>query len=1247
MRMRMKETISWILIVAIIVLSNGFSNLKLEIFASDFDIEKKEIRIDDGYGLFGGNGGSDTSGNNRFISSQFEFASLNNTGKEGHSYFYYTDDFFKEVSTNYNNHLSTTSIELALSGIGSYMENKKDKYSNLKDFMSKMGFKNITPNDDYLDAPDDNTMGAVCANKPIYIKDNTGNVTKYNLIVTAMRSANYESEWTSNFKIGESGDHQGFSESRDIVYSHLNTFYNEHKDDFGGSLPIKLWIVGYSRGAAVANMLGGKVTDNASIFNTTKENIYCYTLGTPRGALIANHTSPSLNSYTNIHNIVSSGDAFQMLVPSTLGFGRYGVDHNVPCYVSDKVHDETEREELIASNIDYMNRYNQMLERYKIIDPPCELDVNDFRVYELILVNQSLEFLKFRDLTLDPFTASSSESSYYQTKEFMNAFVEDFVGQEMMNSNYPGINYASITGRDRYYQKYQELLLWIAKKFLGGGDYSTMISKIAENAQNHIGEMFPILFILFALIYTDSPQDRTHFVMNNPSEYNNVYDILEPIYEILLDGAVSTEDHDFLMNRHRDVTDFLLDLLITDYTSHYLTRQTALGSLYQNANKWAALHKEDWYLSWLQYEDDYYQTEPAETVNIDGNKSVVFTNLNDKVIKIYNNDNNFIGEYSIDSVGEVTFTSGLDSEFVDIVKSYNPVGLELRMPSGLNYKAEVIATNSSLGNVVYKEYFTADSSFYRKEKDLGSIYLNSGESYMIEFNKSFLQSVYSCYPYDDASEYQRKTMRIATISGTTYVYGSDYYSYASEPNIYKKQRLLTAIESIATISEMPTSVATESETYANSIVNDDIDRASDYNINEFDLEIDVATDSETDLEKDIATDANIDLENDQELYDTEEIATHSDLDDDTIIEGLAGTDETYGTGDTHVVNFHHNAAITTIYYYDGANYVKTKSGSSFASGTKIKIVAPFTSGENVFCGWTLKNDNGTILNKKGVDTPIIEEESNANESIYVIELKDYDLDITANYITKERTLTLEVDSHKGKLIPDGTALTYNTLEDFENTKSDIRIITYGGYSNAYWYDGANTYQNLSDYYWDYSNNVTLRAVFVSSPRGGGGSSSGGGGGGGAVIDSSFAPIRTIVIQNVKTTTSVKTSDSVSWRYDPISDAWQLNVFDVGGQGSVAQNGFYEIVSGSTRDTYYFNEIGDMVTGWIKTSDSKRYFFENAKNINEGKMVTGWKSIGGYWYYFATDGSMLSGTITPDGYIVDIDGRWIMDLYTNN
>ena len=50
----------------------------------------------------------------------------------------------------------------------------------------------------------------------------------------------------------------------------------------------------------------------------------------------------------------------QVLAPDSFGFARYGVDYQVPCIVSAKVHDETERNQKERQNQEYMTKYNKM-----------------------------------------------------------------------------------------------------------------------------------------------------------------------------------------------------------------------------------------------------------------------------------------------------------------------------------------------------------------------------------------------------------------------------------------------------------------------------------------------------------------------------------------------------------------------------------------------------------------------------------------------------------------------------------------------------------------------------------------------------------------------------------------------------------------------------------------------------------------------------------------------------------------------
>ena len=60
----------------------------------------------------------------------------------------------------------------------------------------------------------------------------------------------------------------------------------------------------------------------------------------------------------------------------------------------------------------------------------------------------------------------------------------------------------------------------------------------------------------------------------------------------------------------------------------------------------------------------------------------------------------------------------------------------------------------------------------------------------------------------------------------------------------------------------------------------------------------------------------------------------------------------------------------------------------------------------------------------------------------------------------------------------------------------------------------------------------------------------------------------------------------------------------------------------------------MLVGWQYIGNSWYYLHQS------GEMLTGWQQIDGLWYYMDSSGKMLNNTITPDGYKVDINGKWI-------
>lgn len=74
----------------------------------------------------------------------------------------------------------------------------------------------------------------------------------------------------------------------------------------------------------------------------------------------------------------------------------------------------------------------------------------------------------------------------------------------------------------------------------------------------------------------------------------------------------------------------------------------------------------------------------------------------------------------------------------------------------------------------------------------------------------------------------------------------------------------------------------------------------------------------------------------------------------------------------------------------------------------------------------------------------------------------------------------------------------------------------------------------------------------------------------------------------------------------------------------------------TKIWYYIDENSGMKTGWYYDKDGKWYHLDP----ETGAMAVGWKYIDGYWYLFDPNGQMYADTMTPDGYRVDRDGRWI-------
>lgn len=265
----------------------------------------------------------DTYINNGFKSNNKEFSK-----SEG---YFYSDSYFEEDATIYNHSLATMSLCLAFSTYGDEVH-FSDYDDNVFEILQECGFtKNINGTERYKqyhfnEKPTANSIGCAIGSKSL--DENT------ELIAVAVRSGGYLSEWASNFTVGESSNHIGFDESAETIKDYIMSYITEMKI----SGKVKIWITGYSRGAAVATQAAAKLNDLSGFHyieneqgvyvDFDKSSVYAYGFATPAGAVSS--SNPHSANYNNIFNIIDYNDPVPLVAPENWGFDRYGITNILP-----------------------------------------------------------------------------------------------------------------------------------------------------------------------------------------------------------------------------------------------------------------------------------------------------------------------------------------------------------------------------------------------------------------------------------------------------------------------------------------------------------------------------------------------------------------------------------------------------------------------------------------------------------------------------------------------------------------------------------------------------------------------------------------------------------------------------------------------------------------------------------------------------------------------------------------------------
>ena len=259
---------------------------------------------------------------------RFGTADIHSTQWPGETYrdsYYYTDDWFLEKPEKRNDSLALVSMQLAAAAVTG---NTKGAGCT---FLKGLGFTK-TGISKHFNSKDPDDSCFTWGKKTI-----TSGGTSYTLVAVVIQSYAFDSTtkkkgWVQNFAVnGESteGEHAAFSLAAEKVIDEIM--------NLGGSGPVRYWIMGQSRGGAVANLLAKKLPEKQ---RSAAGGIYAYTFESP--ATVDKKSAGDSARYGYIHNYLCNDDLVTMVPP--WGMTRYGVQHALKTKKTDnKLQQELER----------------------------------------------------------------------------------------------------------------------------------------------------------------------------------------------------------------------------------------------------------------------------------------------------------------------------------------------------------------------------------------------------------------------------------------------------------------------------------------------------------------------------------------------------------------------------------------------------------------------------------------------------------------------------------------------------------------------------------------------------------------------------------------------------------------------------------------------------------------------------------------------------------------------------------------
>ncbi len=276
---------------------------------------------------------------------------------------YYKDDYFRTAGGIYQPSLVTCSYGLAISSFAyyPYKNDYRMQYKTALDFMKAAGFEDIEYNENYTLPTSYDSLSMIIGRKTIIIdgEDTT-------LLAVTVKSNGYQMEWLNNMDIGYDDDneghhHKGFYNSSLREYDFIQKYISSNH--LSGKA--KIWMAGFSRGAALTNMTAGlidqRIVEKGSGFEGVDmryEDVYAFCFEAPQGVYY-DETSKGLEdprdpAYGNIYCLLDENDIVTMVAMPQLGFSRYGHQLYYPNNLNDA---------------DYADKFEQMIVNYSAFLP--------------------------------------------------------------------------------------------------------------------------------------------------------------------------------------------------------------------------------------------------------------------------------------------------------------------------------------------------------------------------------------------------------------------------------------------------------------------------------------------------------------------------------------------------------------------------------------------------------------------------------------------------------------------------------------------------------------------------------------------------------------------------------------------------------------------------------------------------------------------------------------------------------------